>query len=151
MHRDNTVSEVIKLKLQKDTSEKITRDLELKILANKDKNSFLNFCKLKELSNKDIKFILENTYIKKYIRKSILKKEYVIKVKSITLKKNDKLLIFCKDKNLSKEDILFILQNIILHKEFINIMKKKDKYEIKIAILMSILGIILSLISLIFI
>ncbi|HBG3258950.1 hypothetical protein [Clostridioides difficile] len=139
------------MKLQKDTSEKITRDLELKILANKDKNSFLNFCKLKELSNKDIKFILENTYIKKYIRKSILKKEYVIKVKSITLKKNDKLLIFCKDKNLSKEDILFILQNIILHKEFINIMKKKDKYEIKIAILMSILGIILSLISLIFI
>ncbi|EQG35304.1 TPA: hypothetical protein MJC92_000252 [Clostridioides difficile] len=139
------------MKLQKDTGEKITRDLELKILANKDKNSFLNFCKLKELSNKDIKFILENTYIKKYIRKSILKKEYVIKVKSITLKKNDKLLIFCKDKNLSKEDILFILQNIILHKEFINIMKKKDKYEIKIAILMSILGIILSLISLIFI
>ncbi|HBF7200925.1 Uncharacterised protein [Clostridioides difficile] len=75
------------MKLQKDTGEKITRDLELKILANKDKNSFLNFCKLKELSNKDIKFILENTYIKKYIRKSILKKEYVIKVKSITLKK----------------------------------------------------------------
>ncbi|EGT4823069.1 hypothetical protein E1H24_02095 [Clostridioides difficile] len=139
------------MKLQKDTSEKITRDLELKILANKEKNSFLNFCKLKELSNKDIKFILENAYIKKYIRKSILKKEYVIKVKSITLKKNDKLLIFCKDKNLSKEDILFILQNIILHKEFINIMKKKDEYEIKIAILMSILGIILSLISLIFI
>ncbi|MCC0653669.1 hypothetical protein [Clostridioides sp. ES-S-0001-03] len=139
------------MKLQKDTSEKITRDLELKILANKEKNSFLNFCKLKELSNKDIKFILENVYIKKYIRKSILKKEYVIKVKSITLKKNDKLLIFCKDKNLSKEDILFILQNIILHKEFINIMKKKDEYEIKIAILMSILGIILSLISLIFI
>ncbi|HGT0230791.1 TPA: hypothetical protein ACMVMO_002011, partial [Clostridioides difficile] len=89
------------MKLQKDTSEKITRDLELKILANKEKNSFLNFCKLKELSNKDIKFILENAYIKKYIRKSILKKEYVIKVKSITLKKNDKLLIFCKDKNLS--------------------------------------------------
>ncbi|KPI46298.1 hypothetical protein KW94_20295 [Clostridioides difficile] len=139
------------MKLQKDTSEKITRDLELKILANKEENSFLNFCKLKELSNKDIKFILENVYIKKYIRKSILKKEYVIKVKSITLKKNDKLLIFCKDKNLSKEDILFILQNIILHKEFINIMKKKDEYEIKIAILMSILGIILSLISLIFI
>ncbi|HBG1246780.1 TPA: hypothetical protein KPG57_001601 [Clostridioides difficile] len=139
------------MKLQKDTSEKITRDLELKILANKEKNSFLNFCKLKELSNKDIKFILENVYIRKYIRKSILKKEYVIKVKSITLKKNDKLLIFCKDKNLSKEDILFILQNIILHKEFINIMKKKDEYEIKIAILMSILGIILSLISLIFI
>ncbi|MCC0644921.1 hypothetical protein [Clostridioides sp. ZZV14-6150] len=137
--------------MEQDISEKITRDLELKILANKDKNSFLNFCKSKELSNKDIKFILENIYIKKYIKKSILKKEYIIRVKSITLKKSDKFLIFCKDKNLSEGDILFISQNIILHKEFRNIMKKKDEYEIKIAILMSILGIVLSLISLIFI
>ncbi|HEK4853267.1 TPA: hypothetical protein SOL27_001331 [Clostridioides difficile] len=137
--------------MEQDISEKISRDLELKILANKDKNSFLNFCKSKELSNKDIKFILENIYIKKYIKKSILKKEYIIRVKSITLKKSDKFLIFCKDKNLSEGDILFISQNIILHKEFRNIMKKKDEYEIKIAILMSILGIVLSLISLIFI